>query len=224
MSVSREDRPTESVRSHYDRTASRYDRQIKLAERILFGDGRQWVSSQAVGDVLEIAVGTGRNLRYYQGNVRLTGIELSPAMLGLARQEAAALGRNVDLQQGDAQALDFPDERFDTVVCTRSRFPIPQDRAARREAHPGLRPRGRFVLLEHVRSPSRPVRAGQRLLEPLFLRFEHDHLTRDPLDYLEGAGFEIEGVTRMKWGIVERVVARKPNLGDAVRLAEGSER
>lgn len=213
MNVSREGHPTDRVRSHYDRTASRYDRQIKLAERILFGDGRQWVCSQAVGEVLEIAVGTGRNLRYYRDDVRLTGIELSPAMLNLARREAAALGRHVDLQQGDAQALDFPDERFDTVTCTLSLCTIPDDRAAIREAHRVLRPGGRFVLLEHVRSPIRRVHAGQRLLEPLFLRFEHDHLTRDPLDYLKQAGFEIESVVRLKWGIVERVVARKPPPG-----------
>ncbi|MBV9165865.1 MAG: hypothetical protein JO342_06900, partial [Solirubrobacterales bacterium] len=45
---------------------------------------------------------------------------------------------------------------------------------------------------------------------PLFLRFEHDHLTRDPLDYLETEGLEIQTVDRLKWGIVERAAARKP--------------
>jgi ubiquinone/menaquinone biosynthesis C-methylase UbiE len=209
MSASGEGRPTESVRRHYDSTASRYDRQIKLAERILFGDGRQWVCSQALGEVLELAIGTGRNLRYYPAGVRLTGIELSPAMLDLARQEAAVLGRHADLRVGDAQELEFPDESFDTVICTLSLCTIPDDRAAIREAHRVLRPGGRFILLEHVRSPLRRVRVGQRLLEPLFLRFEHDHLTRDPLDHLEQAGFEVTAVARLKWGIVERLVARK---------------
>ncbi|HET6871059.1 MAG TPA: methyltransferase domain-containing protein [Solirubrobacteraceae bacterium] len=163
-----------------------------------------------MGEVLEIAVGPGRNLRYYPDDVRLTGIELSPAMLKLARQEAAALGRQVDLREGDAQALEFTDESFDTVICTLSLCTIPDDRAAIREAHRVLRPGGRFVLLEHVRSPIRRVRAGQRVLEPLFLRLEHDHLTRDPLDHLEATGFEVESVARLKWGIVERLVARKP--------------
>jgi ubiquinone/menaquinone biosynthesis C-methylase UbiE len=209
QSASRERRPTEDVRRHYDRSASRYDRQIKLAERILFGDGRRWVCSHAQGEVLELAVGTGRNLRYYPHDVRLTGIELSPAMLDFARQEAAILGRHADLRVGDAQALEFADESFDTVICTLSLCTIPDDRAAVREAHRVLRPGGRFILLEHVRSPLRRVRAGQRLLEPLFLRFEHDHLTRDPLDHLEQAGFEIATVARLKWGIVERLVARK---------------
>ncbi|MBV8733787.1 MAG: class I SAM-dependent methyltransferase [Solirubrobacterales bacterium] len=204
------DAATTRVRGYYDRTASKYDRQIRLFERILFGDGRQWVCSQASGDVLEIAVGTGRNLRYYPHEVRVTGIELSPEMLELARGEAVAIGCNADLRVGDAQKLEFPDESFDTVICTLSLCTIPGDRAAVREARRVLRPGGRLVLMEHVRSPIRAIRVGQRLLEPLFLRFEHDHLTRDPLDYLETEGLEIQTVDRLKWGIVERAAARKP--------------
>jgi ubiquinone/menaquinone biosynthesis C-methylase UbiE len=201
---------TDGVRRHYDKTARRYNRQIKFFERVLFGDGRRWVCSQATGDVLEIAVGTGRNLRHYPDGVRVTGIELSPQMLELARQEAAASGRQADLRVGDAQALEFPDGSFDTVTCTLALCTIPDDRAAVREVWRVLRPGGRLILMEHVRSPLRRIRAGQRLLEPLFLRLEHDHLTRDPLDYLEDEGFEIETVDRLKWGIVERAVARKP--------------
>jgi ubiquinone/menaquinone biosynthesis C-methylase UbiE len=204
-------RTTDGVRRHYDKSARKYNRQIKFFERILFDDGRQWVCSHATGDVLEIAVGTGRNLPHYPDGVRVTGIELSPEMLELARRQAAATGSRADLRLGDAQALEFPDESFDTITCTLSLCTIPDDRAAVREVRRVLRPGGRFILMEHVRSPLRRVRAGQRLLEPLFLRLEHDHLTRDPLDYLKAEGFEVESVTRLKWGIVERTVARKPS-------------
>jgi ubiquinone/menaquinone biosynthesis C-methylase UbiE len=201
---------TEQVRRFYDKSAARYDRQIKLFERVLFGDGRRWVCSQATGDVLEVAVGTGRNLVHYPSGIRLTGIELSPEMLALARRRAGALGREVDLREGDAQALDFPDDCFDTVTCTLSLCTIPDDRAAIREVHRVLRPGGRFILMEHVRSPALPVSLGQHVLEPLFLRFEHDHLTREPVEQLERLGFKLETLIRLKWGIVERAVARKP--------------
>ena len=73
-----------------------------------------------------------------------------------------------------------------------------------------LRPGGRLLLIEHVRSPARAVRAVQRVLEPLAVRFEADHLLRDPLDHLEVEGFAVERVERSKLGIVERVAARKP--------------
>ena len=201
------------MRRFYEKTASRYDRQISLFERLALADGRKWVCSQAAGEVLELAVGTGRNLRHYPAGVHLTGIELSPAMLAFAQREAAAVARRVELREGDVQALPFDDESFDTVTCTLSLCTIPDDRAAIREAYRVLRPSGRFILLEHVRSPIGPVRTVERLLEPLFLRFEHDHLTRDPLDHLEQAGFEIDRVTRLKWGIVERAIARKPPRG-----------
>lgn len=70
-------------------------------ERLLFRGGREWVCSQAAGEVLEIAVGTGRNLPHYSAGVRLTGIELSPAMLEIARARARELGRDADLRVGD---------------------------------------------------------------------------------------------------------------------------
>jgi ubiquinone/menaquinone biosynthesis C-methylase UbiE len=206
---------TDLVREHYDKSAPRYNRQIAFFERILFGDGRHWVCSQSEGDVLEIAVGTGRNLRYYPDGVRLTGIELSPQMLELARREAAAVGRSADLRVGDAEALEFENESFDTVTCTLSLCTIPDDRGAVGEMWRVLRPGGRLLLMEHVRSPMRAVRIGQRALEPLMLRFEHDHLLREPLDHVRAAGFSVELLERSKAGIVERLAARKPTVANA---------
>ncbi len=201
---------TARVRSLQDRAAPHYDRQISFFERVLFTGGRQWATSQVDGDVLEIAVGTGRNLRFYPPSARVTGIELSEEMLARARPRAERAAADVQLSQGDAQSLDFEDESFDTVLITLALCTIPDDRAAVREARRVLRPGGRLVLMEHVRSPVRRVRAVQRWLDPLAVRFEGDHLLRDPLDYLAEERFEVESAERLKWGIVERVVARKP--------------
>ncbi len=63
--------------------------------------------------------------------------------------------------------------------------------------------------------PVLPVRAVQRVLNPIFVRCYGDHLLREPLDHLTAAGFVVEQVERSKWGIIERAVARNP----ATRLA-----
>jgi SAM-dependent methyltransferase len=98
------------------------------------------------------------------------------------------------------------------VVCTLGLCTIPDPRRAVAEARRVLRPGGHLLLLEHVRSPVRTVRVIERPLEPPpAVRFAADHLTREPLDYLRTEGFEIERLERSKWGIVERVSARKPS-------------
>lgn len=201
---------TERVRRVQDKDAPRYDREMDFFDRVLFAGGREWVCSRAAGEVLEIAVGTGRNLPHHRHDVKLTGIELSPEMLVIARRRAEELGRDGDFRVGDAQYLEFADASFDSVVLTLALCTIPDDRVAVEEAYRVLRPGGRFLLLEHVRSPIRAVRWVQRAIEPLSVRFMVDHLTREPLEHLGKVGFVVDELERSKWGIVERVAARKP--------------
>lgn len=201
---------TDYVRSYYEQTASRYDEYVGYFEQWFIGDGRQWVCGQASGSVLEVAIGTGRNLPFYPFDVQLTGVDLTPAMLELARKRATDLGRDVELQVGDAQALEFPPGTFDTVVATLALSSIPDVRRAVAEVRRVLRPGGRVLLLEHVRSPILPVRALQRILNPFFVRWFGDHLLREPVEHLYAEGFVIELIQRSKGGFIERVVARAP--------------
>jgi ubiquinone/menaquinone biosynthesis C-methylase UbiE len=201
---------TERLKRVWEREAPTYDRRMGFFERVLFGDGREWVCSRASGEVLEVAVGTGRNFPFYPQGVRLTGIDLSPAMLEIARKRADGLGANVYLREGDAQELPFPGTSFETVVCTLSLCNIPDDRRAIAEMKRVLRPGGRLLLLDHVRASSKVWLAVQRVLEPLSWRFSRDHLLRRPLEHVLSEGFEVEQRERYKAGIVERLSARKP--------------
>ena len=200
---------TGRVRRHYDRNAENYDRLIAVAERVFFGGGREWVCSRARGEVLEIAFGTGRNLPLYPEDVRLTGIELSPMMLAVARRRAREERIEADLRVGDAQDLQFPNASFDSVVATLALCTVPDDRQAVAEAARVLRPGGRLLLLEHVRSPLLPVRVAQALLHPFSVLLEHDHLLRAPLRHVEGAGLVVEELERSNLGVVERLAAVK---------------
>ncbi len=201
---------TARIAAHYDAMASKYDPMMRVFDRLMLRDGRRWATSYARGDVLEYAVGTGRNLPCYRDDVRLTAIDVSPAMLELARQRARQLGVHADIRHGDAQALTFPDASFDTVLSTLSMCTIPDERQAIAEAKRVLRPGGRIVLVEHVGSHNRVVRAVQRILDPLSVRVACDHLLRQPADAVVAEGFAIEQIERSRLGIIERLVASKP--------------
>ncbi len=198
------------LQQYWNQHARSYDREMAFFERVLFDDGRAWICSQAAGDVLEVAVGTGRNLSFYPPDVRLTGIDFSPAMLRLARRRAAELGRPVLLRQGDAQALPFPDASYDTVICTLSLCGIPDVARAVAEMRRVLRPGGRLLLLDHVAGRPAWIRALQWLIERVTIRMGGEYLRRRPLVQVREAGFLIERRERSKLGIVERLVARKP--------------
>jgi ubiquinone/menaquinone biosynthesis C-methylase UbiE len=200
----------ERLRRYWDKHSGSYDKQMAFMERRLFGDTRQWVCRQAVGDVLEVGVGTGLNLDSYPEDVSITGVDLSPEMLEHARRRAATSGRTVTLQVGDAHRLEFPDASFDTVVCTFSLCAIPDERRAVAEMWRVLKPGAQLRLADHVVSTSAPVRLFQRLLELVTIPMAGENFRRRPVLHLLDQGFAIEQQERFKLGIVERVVARRP--------------
>jgi ubiquinone/menaquinone biosynthesis C-methylase UbiE len=208
------DERTAKVRRVWERNAPSYDRQIAFLDRVWFGGGRQWLGARAQGRVLEVAVGTGLNLPHYPAGARLTGIELSPAMLAIAQRRAARLGRDADLRVGDAEALPFGDGTFDTVVCALALCTIPRPATAIVEMRRVLVPGGRLLLLDHVGSTWPPVHAAQWLLERLTIRAAGEHFTRRQLPLVKAARFEVVEVERLRAGTVERVHARKPAATD----------
>ena len=213
MSLSRDERAKQNARSRkaWRKNADRYDRMIGWWERRMFGeDNRPWACGRADGRVLEVAVGTGLNLPFYDAGVSLVGVDLSPEMLAIARRRADEAGRDVDLREGDAHDLDFEDASFDSVVSTFSLCNIPDVDQAVSEMHRVLRPGGRLILVDHIRSSVKPVLWVQKAAELLTVRMDGDHLTRRPSRNVVRQGFDITESERFAWGVVERLVATKP--------------
>ena len=202
--------PTAQQKRIWDKAASSYDKQIAFFERIQFAGGREWIGERVRGRVLEVAIGTGLNLPRYPADVTITGIELSPAMLAVARQRAAGLGRDVDLREGDAEHLPFDDASFDTVVCTLSLCTIPSPDAAIAQMRRVLGPGGRLLLLDHIGSTWPPIYAAQWLMEQITIRTAGEHFTRRQLPLVKAAGFQIVETERLLAGTVERIYAIKP--------------
>jgi ubiquinone/menaquinone biosynthesis C-methylase UbiE len=207
--------PTARQKRVWDKTAPTYDKQIALFEKIWFSGGRQWLGQRAHGRVLEVAIGTGRNLPHYRSGTSVTGIELSPAMLAIARERAADLGRAVELREGDAEQLPFDDASFDTVVCALSLCTIPDPAIAIAEMYRVLAPGGALLLVDHIASSWPPIRAAQWLLERITIRAAGEHFTRRQLPLVQAAGFQIAETERLKAGTVERIFARKPATREA---------
>jgi ubiquinone/menaquinone biosynthesis C-methylase UbiE len=202
--------PTARQKQVWDKAAPGYDEQIAFFEKIQFAGGREWLGARARGRVLEVAIGTGRSLPHYPADASITGIELSSAMLAIARQRAANLGREVDLRDGDAEQLPFDDASFDTVVCALSLCTIPSPVAALDEMRRVLTPGGRLLLLDHTGSTWPPLYAAQWLAERVTIRTVGEHFTRRQLPLVQAAGFQIVESERLKAGTVERIHAIKP--------------
>ena len=170
--------------------------------------GNGW--ERATGRVLEVAIGTGRSLPFYTAATSLTGVDLSPEMLAVARRRAEARGLPVDLREGDASALPVEDASYDTVLCALSLCTIPDAAAAVAEMTRALVPGGRLLLLDHVGSTWPPIYALQWLFERISIRAAGEHYTRRPLLLVEAAGLEVVETRRLKFGVMERVHAVKP--------------
>jgi ubiquinone/menaquinone biosynthesis C-methylase UbiE len=211
--LSTEEREKQNARRKraWDKQSANYDRQIGWFERHVFGEeNRAWACGRAHGEVLEVAIGTGLNLPFYPADARLTAIDLSPEMLAIARKRADDLGREVDLREGDAHELPFADGTFDSVVCTFSLCNIPDVDRAVAEMKRVLKPGGRLILVDHIRSETKPVLWIQKLIELVSVRVDGDRMTRRPFDQVTAHGFEIGEHDRFRWGgMVERLSATK---------------
>jgi ubiquinone/menaquinone biosynthesis C-methylase UbiE len=204
------DKKTERQRTVWQKAAARYDRAMAPLERGLLAGSREWVGERAHGRVLEVAIGTGRSLEFYGPDVKLTGVDLSPAMLRRARRRARELNLTTTLRVGDVEQLPFDDASFDTVVCALGLCSIPRPDVAVREMARVLAPGGSLLLLDHIGSSWPPVWAAQWLVERITILTAGEHLTRRQLPVVLAAGLDVAETERLKAGTIERIRAARP--------------
>jgi len=141
----------------YDRFSKFYDTFETSMEKSKFGKWRALLFNliPAGPSLLEVGVGTGKNIPYYGKDVNVTAIDFSKGMLYRAREKAKAHPeKKISLLQMDVANLEFPDGYFDFVVSTFVFCTVPDPLAGLKEINRVLKPDGKTIFLEHMKSAS----------------------------------------------------------------------
>jgi ubiquinone/menaquinone biosynthesis C-methylase UbiE len=201
---------TTETKARYNRIAPIYDLQEAALERFAFSRWREQIWSQIEGSrVLEVGVGTGKNLPYYPDNAQIVAIDLSDKMMAQATGRAQGLGVKANLSLVDAQRLAFAANLFDTAVATFVFCSVPDAVAGLREVGRVVKPGGKIILLEHVRVNAPVVGWLMDLVDPVVVRLMGPHINRVTTENVKQAGLEIEAIEELvAGGLVKIIVAR----------------
>jgi len=202
----RDGRERGNVEAVYDRVARFYDLYDAPMDWLGGTKRRRRVLGRARGSVLEVGVGTGRNLGHYPPNVQLTGIDISKRMLDRARRRSRDLGFVAELHHGDVEHLALPDDSFDTVTATCVFCSVEHPVEGLREVARVCKPDGQVLLLEHVRPRTPALGWLFDRLSPLTRRLFGPEVNRRTEENVDAAGLEVLDVRRD--GIWREIIAR----------------
>jgi ubiquinone/menaquinone biosynthesis C-methylase UbiE len=185
----------------YDATWGRgfaavYDRGLKATEEAGLREMRRETLAAASGRTLDLGAGTGVNADLFPAAVtELVLVEPDPYMLKKLRAKLEGSGEGVAAIQAPAERLPFADSSADTVVFTLVLCTVPDPSAALDEAARVLRPGGKLLFVEHVRSRDADLARWQdRLEKPWRFLADGCHCNRDTVGLIEASPFELEQV------------------------------
>jgi phosphatidylethanolamine/phosphatidyl-N-methylethanolamine N-methyltransferase len=200
---------TRCEQERFDRQARWYNIAEYPMEVLAFFGLRRRLWSLVDGErLLEIGVGTGRNLPYYPRQARVVALDLSPEMLRRAVRLAARQRRKIDFILADAEHLPFRNGVFDTILATFVFCSVPDPVGGLREASRVATPTGRTLLLEHVRADGAFLGRVMDLLNPLTVRLGGESIIRDTSANVRAAGLRIEREESHRMSIVRLLHAR----------------
>lgn len=199
---------TERIRKRYDRLSPYYDLLESFLEKVAFSKWRKRAFDYLEGEnILEVGVGTGKNLDFYPPEKKLTAIDFSPGMLSRARRKVEGNSMNIDLIEMDVQKLKFENQSFETVLATFVFCSVPDPIKGLKEIKRVCKKEGKIILLEHVRPSGRLLGKLFDTLNPFIVRLMGVNINRETVANIEKAGLRIEEERNLFSSIVKMVVA-----------------
>lgn len=203
---------TERIRKRYDRIAYFYDYLEKPMENMVLGKWRKHLFQEVKGKVLEVGVGTGKNIEHYHDAIEVTAIDFSQKMLLIAEKRAENLGKNVDLRKMDVQCMSFSDDTFDHVIATCVFCSVPNPVKGFAEIGRVLKPQGKVILIEHVRSEEKLLGLLMDVMNPLVVNFYGANINRRTEENIRISNFGQVKVTNLWGDIVKKFEITKLNM------------
>jgi ubiquinone/menaquinone biosynthesis C-methylase UbiE len=195
-----------ATQRRYDRQAATFDLMEVPVEFLAFGRLRPKLWDEVDGAVvLEVGVGTGKNIPHYPVSTRTVAVDISSRMLGRAADRAERLGREVDLILADAQHLPFRDNVFDAAADTFVFCSVPDPIAGLEEVRRVVRDGGHVHLLEHVRSANPVLGRLMDLANPIAVRMSGANINRDTVSNVAKAGMALDDVESRGLGIIKLI-------------------
>ncbi|WP_415405713.1 class I SAM-dependent methyltransferase [Sulfurovum sp. CS9] len=200
----------EDTSQKYSRIAKLYDLFEWPIEKLLFKKLRKEAVSYAYDHVLEVGIGTGKNLPYYNKNINLTAIDFSPGMLEIAKNKKTEVNlKAFKLYEMDVQDLKFEDDTFDTVISTFVFCTVPDPIAGLREVYRVSKPKGKVIFLEHMKSKYFVLNIFLYLMNIVSTKLLGTSMIRETQKNIEQADFTIVSVEHKLFDIVRLIIATK---------------
>lgn len=182
------------IQDRYNRVAKVYDLLEKPMDSMNMGEWREKLLEKIEGvKVLEVGVGTGKNLVYYPDNLDVTGIDFSKKMLEKAREKISNK-ENIKLIEMDAQNMNFDDNTFDTVITSCVFCSVPDPVEGLKEIRRVCKDNGKILMLEHVRSSNKVVGKFMDLINFIPLSIWGTNINRKTIENLKKARFKKEDI------------------------------